>query len=114
MFTVTKWIAAPVAAIGLMFAADAPSAEAQYPCYRGGGLSISIGSGYGHYRPSYGLYRSNFGYGNLGRYGSRYGGYGAWDYRPSSIYRHGSHWHVRPRHYDVYGGFRGHTHYHRH
>ncbi len=123
MFTVTKWIAAPVVAIGLMYAADAPSAEAQYGCYRGGGLSISIGgSRYGSYRPAYGnLYGSHYGYGlggshydyriggAYGHHRSRYGGH--YDYHPTEVYRHGSHFHVQPGHYDWHVGGRHHGHH---
>ena len=111
MFTLTKWIAAPVAAIGLMFAGDSQTAEAQYGCYPGGGLSISIGSGRYGYRPSFDLYRSSYGHGHLGRYHSRYRGH--WDYHPTEIYRHGNHFHVQPGHYDWHAG-RHHHHHYRH
>lgn len=60
MFRFTKWIAAPVVAIGMFFAADAPNADAQ-------GFSLSINNGYRGY--GYSVYRPPFGYG----YGSGYG-----------------------------------------
>lgn len=120
MFTLTKWIAAPIVAIGLMYAADAPTAAAEHGCYRGGGLSLSFGgSRYGTYRPAYGnLYRSNYGYGlggshygNYRSYGARYGG-GHYDYHPTEVYRHGNHLHVQPAHFDWHGG--GHHGHHGH
>lgn len=119
MFRFTKWIAAPIVAIGLMYAADAPSAEAQYGCYGpgggGGGLSISVGGGrYGGYRANYrSHYPSSFGYGS-GRYGGYgngvgYRGVGHYDYHPTEIYRHGNHFHAQPGHYDYHvGGHYGH------
>ena len=109
MFTLTKWIVAPVAAIGLMFAADSQSAEAQYGCYPRSGLSISIGTGYG-YRPTYGLYRSSYGHSHLSPYRSLYRSH--WDYSPARLYRHGHHLHV-PRRYDWHADrYRHHHHHH--
>ena len=111
MFTLTKWIAAPVAAIGLMFAADSKTAEAQYGygCYPSSGFSISIGSGYG-YRPSVGLYRSTYGHSHLNRYHALYSG--RWDYGPRRVYRPSHHFHV-PRRYDLHGDRYHHHHHHR-
>ncbi len=106
MFTFTKWIAAPALAIGLLCTADAPKAEAQYGCYGGRGLSISIG-GYGGYGAAYG-----------GIYGSRYGSYyghprhGHYDYHPPELIRHRNHFHVQPGHYDYHGPRYGHHGHH--
>ncbi len=105
MFTMTKWIAAPAIALGLMFAGDASPAQAQYGCYGYGGgggygyggIGISIGSHYPSYRvPAH--------------YGSRYSAYrhgryhdtSHYDYHPTEVRRHGNHWHVQPGHYDYH------------
>jgi hypothetical protein len=113
MFTITKWIAAPVLAIGLMYAADAPSAQAQYGCYGygGGGLSIGIGvgryGGVGAYHSS--LYRSR--YGGIGSpyYGNhRYSNRGHYDYHPTQAIPHGNHLDVYPGHFDYHRGHHGH------
>jgi hypothetical protein len=104
MFTLTKWIAAPALAIGLLCAADAPHAQAQYGCYNGGGLSLSFGGGYyAGYRPSYGgLYRSNFGYGGIGSFYGYHPRHGHYDYHPTELIRHGNHFHVQPGHFDYH------------
>ncbi len=127
MFSLTKWLVAPVLAAGLMFAADAQRADA-------GGFSLSIGNGgfgynnfgggYRSYRPAYGNnfgggYR--YGYGapavivaphsgyHGGGYRSNFRGGGHYDYHPQQVYRHGNHFDVVPGHYDYHrGGHHGH------
>ncbi|TWU49534.1 hypothetical protein [Rubripirellula reticaptiva] len=115
MFTLTKWMVAPLLAAGLMFAADTPAADA-------GGFSISIGNGgfgysnYNSYRPSYGghynSYRPSYGarYGHVPSYQvpryqsyrSNYGGH--YDYHPTQVVPHGNHYDVYPGHYDYHRG----------
>jgi hypothetical protein len=103
MLTLTKWIAAPAMALGLMFAGDASEAQAQYGCYGYGGgygyggIGIRVGSHYPSYRVP-------------ANYGSRYSAYrrgnyhdtSHLDYHPTEIRRHGSHFHVQPGHYDIH------------
>lgn len=109
MFSLTKWIAAPAIALGLMFAGDAPKAEAQYGCYGGGyggysgggGYGISIGVGrYPAYQSAYRsrLHGSHYGYGRR----SYYHDTTHLDYHAPSIRRHGDHFHAVPGHYDVH------------
>ncbi len=120
MFNLTKWMVAPVLAAGMMFAADAPRAEA-------GGFSLSIGNGgfgfsnfgYGGGGYGYRSYRPSYGYGlpavvvpphsYHGRY-DRYRSYrgGHYDYHPTEVYRHGNHFDVVPGHYDYHRGHHGH------
>lgn len=100
MLTVTKWIAAPIVVIALMYSADSPSAHAQYGCYPGG-VSIGIGGGYyGGYRGVYtSRYRASYGYGYgaplYGHYRAGYRG-GYLGYPSAGIYRHSTHLHVGP------------------
>ncbi len=105
MFSMTKWIAAPALAVGLMFAGDAPKAEAQYGCYGGyggySGIGISIGgSHYRSYRaPFYSshLHRSHFGPSR-----SYFHDTSHYHWHPAEIRRHGNHWHVQPGHWDLH------------
>jgi hypothetical protein len=117
MFRFTKWIAAPVVAIGMFFAADTPNANAQ-----GFSLSINSGRGFGYsaYRPSFGYGGYGAGYGldscrsnfvvvppHQSHYGSGYQSHyrgGHYDYHPTEVYRHGNHYDVVPGHYDYHHG----------
>ncbi|MGI9472658.1 MAG: hypothetical protein ACR2NZ_14045 [Rubripirellula sp.] len=103
MFTLTKWIAAPVLAFSLMALSDAPQAEAQNFVISGGGLSLQFGTPY-RYPSYYGSSRIRYGhvgypYSGIHRYRSGY-----YNYAPSVIYRHGYHYHVQPRHIGPYVG----------
>ncbi len=107
MYRFTKWIAAPAMAFGLMFAGDASLAKAQHGhCgygYGGGyssGIGISIGGGgYRSFGSPYygGIYSSHY-----GQRGGFYHDTSHYDYHPTTILRHGSHFHVQPGHYDFH------------
>ncbi|MEZ6061247.1 MAG: hypothetical protein R3C19_12855 [Planctomycetaceae bacterium] len=81
-------------AMGILGADDA---SAQY--YRGGygigysspGFSIGINTGRG--------YGGNFGYGRTTRVWHNTSHY---DFHPTTVYRHGNHYHVQPAHYDFH------------
>ncbi|MGB0598633.1 MAG: hypothetical protein ACPGLY_18250 [Rubripirellula sp.] len=126
MYSFTKWIIAPVIAIGFTLAGDAPDAAAQYGCGYGSGYGIGYSSGYGvGYRGiRYGGVGISIGVGNYGGYRSPYHVgysrtyYGRRPYHHSPTYldrhrteviRHRNHYHVRPGHWDVYRG--GHWHH---
>ena len=106
MLAFTKWIAAPLLAAGLMFASDAPTADAGNGFFRIGGVQLSVGGGhygggyYNSYRPSY---RSSYGYGHVSH--SRHGYYhdtSHYDWHPTEVRRHGNHYDVTPGHYDYH------------
>jgi len=124
MFSLTKWMVAPVFAAGMLLTADTATARAEHYALRSRGVQITIGGG--HYQsnhPSYNHYNHYNHYGSQVRtyssfhptmgYQSYYGGtpnsgYGAhhdtshYDYHPTEIYRHGNHYDVQPGHYDFH------------
>lgn len=107
MLTLCKWTMAPILAACFVLAADAPTAKADHNCYRGRGLSLSIGSCYGGYRSFYApSYRSFYGHG-YGR--GYYHDTSHYDWHPTEIRRHGDHFHIQPGHYDFHRT--GHWHY---
>ncbi|MCG8650079.1 MAG: hypothetical protein MI861_09610 [Pirellulales bacterium] len=106
MFSLTRWIAAPALAAGLMLFGDAPKAEAQYGRYGygyyGRGVSINFGRPGGFYGPHYlRPYHSVYRYGVYRPY---YYDTLHYPWYPSRVYRYGNHWHVRPGYYHWHRG----------
>ena len=126
MLRISRLLALPLLAGGLLMFAGASEAQAQIRV-QVGGFGFSSGGHHsvyrgGHhfssnrvYRPSYGAYnyghRIPYGYGH-GGHGPFYRGYhdtSHFDYHPPQIYRHGNHLHVQPGHYDFHRS--GHYHH---
>ena len=104
-------VAAFAAVVALSFVGEQASAQ----CSRGGGgyygggyyggSGLSIG--YSNYSPrtSFSIgYNSFPGYGYPTRTVSNFQSRGHYDYHPTSLYRHGNHFHVQPAHYDYHRG----------
>ncbi|MDG2223960.1 MAG: hypothetical protein P8L85_21445 [Rubripirellula sp.] len=128
MYSFTKWIIAPVLAIGFTLAGDAPEAAAQYGCGYGGsyGTGYSVGYRGVGYGSGYSVGYGGIGYGGVGisigvgRYGSYRSPYHAGHYRThygrrpyyhdtthhdwhrTEVSRHRNYYHVRPGHWDVH------------
>ena len=103
-----KRLATISAALVLGLATFGFSKSADAGVYFSSGYSGGYGGGYGY----------SSGYGYSGGYGLGYGGgYRApvwhdtshYHYHPTSVYRHGNHYHVNPGHYDLHRS--GHWHY---
>jgi hypothetical protein len=104
MYTLFKWIAAPMLAVGLMAITDTPTAEAQGFSFGTRGLSIQFGSRYPSYYTraprSYQRYNSHqYHYQSPFRHHT-----GHYDYHPTQIYRHNNHYDVVPGHFDYHDG----------
>jgi hypothetical protein len=104
MMSFTKWILAPILAVGTMGGLDSNQANADIGIYSGRGVSIRVGGGYPGYRSLYGpSYRSIYGHGFTTPYRSFYSR-GHYRYHPREIIRHRSHYHLVPGHFDYYPG----------
>lgn len=107
MYTLTKWIAAPVLAFGLMAVSDTKQAEAQSLVIGGGGVSVQFGTPY-RYPSYYGATRLRYGY-PVGVPGVQYRyRYGLYDCPPPRVYRYRS-----PYLYPGVPGYPVHPYYHR-
>jgi len=121
MFSLTKWMVAPIFAAGMLLTAETSTAQADHYGHRSRGVQITIGGG--HYQSNYPSYNHYNHYGSQVRtyssfhptmgYQSYYGGtphYGHgtyhdtshFDYHPTEVYRHGNHYDVQPGHYDFH------------